>query len=352
MQGGYQNNSNRYHSGGGYRGGRHGTGGREPSWYETVKTDRSVQERPKWNLTCYGHRREEDNDIRGDISPEEVRYANMISMQQGIQQHALGEEFRRANKQRVDLFQGLTRGRQAPSIEGRPVIAPYTIQNMVWIQSTSGTGFGSTAGAMSSQSRGFGSGRGFGGGFGAGGATTTATAAMAAPSSSSPFGNGGGFGGGFGAGGATTTAATAMAAPSSSSPFGNGGGFGGGFGAGGAITTATTAPSSSSPFGGGFVPGGTQNQASPFVPQQQQGGFGAFNQQQSATNASIGGFGNGFVQQMSTSTPQQSVGGGFPQQQLATPQTQITEEESKVWMTDSFGKGSIPTIPPPHHVCM
>ena len=320
MQGGYQNNSNRYHSGGGYRGGRHGNGGREPSWYETVKTDRSVQERPKWNLTCYGHRREEDNDIRGDISPEEVRYANMISMQQGIQQHALGEEFRRANKQRVDLFQGLTRGRQAPSIEGRPVIAPYTIQNMVWIESTSGTGFGSTAGAMSSQSRGFGSGRGFGGGFGAGGATTTET--------------------------------TAMAAPSSSSPFGNGGGFGGGFGAGGAITTATTAPSSSSPFGGGFVPGGTQNQASPFVPQQQQGGFGAFNQQQSATNASIGGFGNGFVQQMSTSTPQQSVGGGFPQQQLATPQTQITEEESKVWMTDSFGKGSIPTIPPPHHVCM
>ena len=124
---------------GGGRGGRGGGRGgnnkeSDQPWYEVIRTDRSAQERPTWNLTCYGHRREGANDVVGDISPEEVRYANMLSSEQGVGVQGLKDEFRAANRQRVDLFQGLSRGKQAPSQMGRPVQGALScIRNLVWI---------------------------------------------------------------------------------------------------------------------------------------------------------------------------------------------------------------------------
>ena len=37
-----------------------------------MSIDRKPEERPKWLFTCYGHEREGQNDVEGDISPEEV----------------------------------------------------------------------------------------------------------------------------------------------------------------------------------------------------------------------------------------------------------------------------------------
>ncbi len=121
---------------GGGRGGGRGGNNKESNqpWYDVIRTDRSVQERPMWNLTCYGHVREGANDVVGDVSPEEVRYANMLSSEQGIGVQGLRDEFRTANRQRVDLFQGLSRGKQAPSQMGKPVQGALScIRNLVWI---------------------------------------------------------------------------------------------------------------------------------------------------------------------------------------------------------------------------
>ena len=340
MQGGYQNNNN-YRSGGGYRGGRHGGGrhgggGKEGPWYETVKSDRSVQERPGWNLTSYGHTREGENDVCGDISPEEVRYANMMSMQQGIRHQALGDQFRKANRQRIDLFQGLTKSRQAPSIEGRPIMAPMnSIDNMTWLHSSAQGGTFGSAGQSSF-------GRGFGGGgifsnsstttAGSGGFGSTTTAGSGGFGGTSTTTGGGGFGG---------TSTTSGGGFGSTTPTTGGGGFGGGFG--GTSTTST----------GGFSTTFTSTTAQPFGSQQHHG-FGSLNQSQAPTQGSQSVFG----QQATTQQPfgQQAGAPAVPtgvtsQQHQMSPPPEVPEEESRLWMTESFEKGSIPTHPPPPHVC-
>ncbi len=53
------------------QGGR-GSGGQQ-SWREVVQFDEQ-NERPAWQLTCYGHEREAENDLTGDSSFEELRW--------------------------------------------------------------------------------------------------------------------------------------------------------------------------------------------------------------------------------------------------------------------------------------
>ncbi len=319
---------------GGGRGGGRGGHNKESNqpWYEVVRTDRSVQERPTWNLTCYGYKREGANDVVGDISPEEVRYANMLSSQQGVGIQGLKDEFRTANRQRVDLFQGLAKGKQAPSQVGGPLQGSLScIRNLVWIDGSASVdsgigkpqivgGFGqqSTAtGGFSPQSTATG---GFGqqstatGGFGQ---PTTATGGFGQQSTTT-----GGFGqpttatGGFGQ---HTTATGGFGQPTTAT-----GGFGqqstatGGFGQ---PTTATGGFGQPSTATGGFG-----------QPTTATGGFG---QQSTAT----GGFGQ-----------QTTTAGGFGQQPQADL-LPLSDEEAAKWNGQSFDKGKIPSTPPPRQVC-
>eukprot|EP00889_Picochlorum_renovo_P002081 jgi/Picre1/29111/NNA_004504.t1 len=285
--------------------GRGQGGSKKEPWYETVKFDRSVNERPKWNLTSYAHQREKDNDVVGDISPEEVRYANMLSLQQGVHVSTLKDEFRKATRERVDVFQGLTRRRQAPSIEGRPMMARMDgIKNMSWvIQGHSAQGMGASFGQTGIQpSSGFGqpSTISFGQASrqdkmlleaGGGGAAAAATAAggsgfggtfgqqPAQPSSgfgqastASPFGQAGqnAFGAAAAAAqqhqvvcgleehlGNSLSTSSGFGQPSTASPFGQAGQNA--FGAAAAATTSTAGSSSSTGFGGTFGQQPAQN---------------------------------------------------------------------------------------------
>jgi hypothetical protein len=97
-----------------------------------------VSERPAWLLTCYGHEREGANDITGDISPEELRWANMISLRNGATSHNLKNELEAIQRARVEQFQALTRASRPPSLGGPPVSRrSVTITNTYWIQDIS-----------------------------------------------------------------------------------------------------------------------------------------------------------------------------------------------------------------------
>lgn len=113
-------------------------GSAKTDWRETIKLDRSVSERPSWLLTCYGHEREGANDVTGDISPEELRWANMISLRNGATRHNLKIELEGMQRARVEQFQALTRASRPPSLGGPPVSRrPATITNVYWIQDIS-----------------------------------------------------------------------------------------------------------------------------------------------------------------------------------------------------------------------
>lgn len=277
-------------------------------WYETIKTDRSAQERPLWNLTSYGHQREKENDVCGDISPEEVRFANMLSIQNGNASiHSLKDEFRRANRQRVDVFQGLTRRRQPPSLEGHPVKAPMdSIQNLIWLRQN---GFGGMN--NSSMSSGF---------------TGNATPIQ-------PFGGmggagvsgSGGFGSVFGQTGASAGFGTAGASqlPTSSS-----------------FEHASQMGTQPAPFGSGpssqtiYSSAGWGQQQVPSMPQQQQLNG---TMQPSTTEMTMS---SGHTDTLTV--PQGSVMGSEPA---------VSEEDAAKWMQSHFERGKIPSVPPPHHVC-
>ena len=394
-------------AGGSHRGG-FGQNGTKSSdnqpWYEVIRTDRSAQERPLWNMTCYGYRREGENDVVGDISPEEVRYANMVSAEQGVSMQGLRDEFRTANRQRVELFQGLSRGKQAPSQMGRPVQGDLScIRNLAWVGGGGGgggVGFGTSGGfGEGQQQSGFGqafgsnSAGGSGGGFGQ----------AAAGGFGQAFGGtgGGGSGGGFGqaAAGGFGQAAAGGFGQQHQGGFGqqHQGGFGqqhrGGFGQqhqGGFGQQQSRQQQEMASTSGGFG----QQQASGtgfgggFGQQQHQGGFGQ--QQQQQQPAAAGGFGHrsgfgqptavdsfgqqggfghqgGFGQPATGALGQQPTAGGFGQtstfgggfgqqkQQQLPPQPDLpplSEEETALWSGQAFDKGAIPTCPPPKQACV
>ncbi len=324
--------------GGGRGGGGGGRGGQTNTadFKETVRLDRSAAERPKWQLTCYGHEREGPNDLSGDISAEELRWANMLSAERGASMAQLTNELKAAEKAKVEQFQALQRAHRAPT-KGGPSIPPptATISNLEWVES--GTYPGSSGIATSSGGGAFGS-LPFGQPattstpFGGGGAAAAAASSFGQPAptafgqqpatGTSAFGSslgqpaplgsgGGGFGGAFGA---TTTGASGgtvfgSSAAATTSTSGGGGAFGGTFGgASKPVFGQQAAGMSSTPFGsssGGGAPaaGGFGTSAFGGAASNTTAGFGsAFGAPSSVVAASPYGQASGFGQAPATST--------------------------------------------------
>ena len=105
------------------------------NWREVIRDDRSVSERPKWQLTSYGHTREGPNDISGDISPEEVRWANMsMAAQQKATLGQLSSQFKSAEYAMKEQFQALMKSSKPPSLGGRQIPPPKaTIDGLYWL---------------------------------------------------------------------------------------------------------------------------------------------------------------------------------------------------------------------------
>ncbi|KAK9815931.1 hypothetical protein WJX72_012127 [[Myrmecia] bisecta] len=98
-------------------------GGRgEPAadWRTLVRHDWQ-NERPMWPLTCYGHQRDQPNDIEGETSPEEVRWAQMEAARSGQSVQQLQGEFQAAVQAKDDQFQVLLRASRPPSLGGPPI---------------------------------------------------------------------------------------------------------------------------------------------------------------------------------------------------------------------------------------
>lgn len=343
-------------------------------WRETVRIDRSQSERPKWCLTCYGHEREKDNDVSGDISPEEVRWANMQAAASGVSTRQLVTEFRAAEKAKVEQFQSLQRAHKPPSYRGNHIPPPSSSISGVSLQPGAPSQQQPLAQAPLSGGFGFRAPAAPGGGFG-----------------SSPFGQGppppppamststAGFGQAFGAG--TTTSPAAAPA---------------GFGFGQTINPPPPTTTTTGGFGGTLgstVPQtfGSQAQLGQQQPQQQQG-FGsspfgtaaAFGQQQQPPQQQqavvvSGGFGSSAFGSIATPTAvattgfgQQSVFGtaattfssnnsGMETQQpggeMSIQQGGIegeahvrqsnNDDNADIWNAPTFERGKIPERPPP-----
>ncbi len=56
--------------------GRGGPAPQKPHWKDVVRSD-DAGERPPWRLTCYAHERGGGNDLAGDTSFEELRWAQL-----------------------------------------------------------------------------------------------------------------------------------------------------------------------------------------------------------------------------------------------------------------------------------
>ena len=95
----------------------------ETSWREVARADLQ-DERPRWVLTCYAHEREAPNDLAGDISPEEVWWANMQAAQRGLPGAQLAAEFKAAEQARAQLFNQLLRASKPPSLGGPDLEPP------------------------------------------------------------------------------------------------------------------------------------------------------------------------------------------------------------------------------------
>lgn len=77
----------------------------------------------------------------GDISPEELRWANMMSIRNGTTIHSFKNELDGMKRARVEQFQALTRASKPPSLGGHPISRrPGTIANLYWMQETSRQG--------------------------------------------------------------------------------------------------------------------------------------------------------------------------------------------------------------------
>lgn len=301
------------------------------NWQETVKLDRSRGERPVWVLTCYGHEREKENDVLGDISPEEVRFANLCSMQQGEQTRSLKEEFRRATSQRIDMFQSVARRRQAPSKEGKPVRGNMQcFKNMFWI-SSQGTQ------TSSSQPTGFNQATSapFGGPTQPGPLNSNQSVFSASMSGSQ--GHTGGFGGSFGY-------------QQGSSAFGSSGSQASDnrFGRGGFGNSVQDSPMQHDPATfaaqGGFGQAQMQQSSTfpgqqPFSQQPHQMSMGSSNFAQESQPRSTSPFGGGFGQ------------ASFPVMASDQQSAEISDRDREIWGKPSFNKGEIPEQPPPPALC-
>lgn len=304
------------------------------NWEETVKLDRSRAERPGWVLTCYGHEREKENDVLGDISPEEVRLANVCSLQQGDQVRALKEEFRRATSQRIDMFQSVARRRQAPSKEGKPISGNMQcIKNMHWISSQGAQTFSPQSTefnqAISTP---------FGGPTPA--APPDSNQRVFSASIPGSQGQTGGFGGSFGYQ-QGTNAFRSSGSQEGNNPFGRRG-----FGNSVQDSQMQQDPAtfSASPQGVFGQPQMQQNSSfleqQPFSQQPDQMSTGANSFAQEPQARSTSPFGGGFGQATS-----------FPGMTSDQQPAQISDQDREIWGKPSFSKGEIPEQPPPPALC-
>jgi hypothetical protein len=349
-------------------------------WREVVRTDRSVAERPRWLLTCYGHEREGPNDLVGDISPEEVRWANLLSGQRGATQAQLAAEFKAAEHVRVEQFQALARAVRPPSKGGAPLPPPSPpgISSLDWIAGAPPPGgfggavqaapFGQPAAAAAAAAAPFGGGAAavpFGAAPAFGAHPPPAAAAQStglfgqAPQQTmfgqaaqqppqhpatggfgSAFGGGsaavGGFGGVFGSAQAAKPAfGQAQASAFGSTPFGSGASSTGGFGGG---ATGAGGFNSSAPFGAAAVAaapsgfGGAGPSAHMPFGQQPSAAFG-----QPSTLAPTG-----FPSPAAGSGPGAGAGAGPGE---SDPEAEVA------WRAAAFVKGRIPEHAPPPMFC-
>jgi hypothetical protein len=375
--------------GGGSSGGDRGSGRQGPAaskqtdWREAVRADRVPAERPRWTLTCYAHEREGANDITGDISPEEVRWANLQALAAGAQGHQLAAEFKAAERARVTCFQTLQRANMPPSKGGPPIPLPVEGIKGVTEPLSGGQPFGGAAP---------------GGGFQQPAASPFGQPAIAAaaavvspfgqPAAASPFGQPAASPLGQPAAGAAfgQQAALPFGQPAAASPFGHpaastagqpaaspfgqpafgqavtpalgaqqpagfgapgptggfAGGFGGGFGAAPATKPVFGQPQPQQPFGG--APAAS---TSPFgalfgAPSP----FGAAAAPSQAQPPSAGGFPQAAPQAAQPQQAQQQ-----PADQTMNGQGQTGDVNDAAWRAPAFEKGKIPEAPPPPVYC-
>lgn len=82
-------------------------GGHPPprsDWRQVVRNDLQT-EQPKWPFTCYAHERDGPNDLDGDVSFEEVRWANQQAVVQGANPATLMTPFEKAAAHRQQQIQ-------------------------------------------------------------------------------------------------------------------------------------------------------------------------------------------------------------------------------------------------------
>jgi hypothetical protein len=319
------------------------------SWREIVRAD--VQdERPRWVLSCYAHERERGNDVSGDISPEEVRWANMQAAKRGMHASQLNAEFKAAEQARVQLFNQLSRASKPPSLGGPalPLLSAsisglLDMSTPVGASLSGGPGFGQVArpaagfGQQQQSATGFGQAAqpaaGFGqaaqpaAGFGqqphpATGFGQTAQPAAGFGQAAQP--GAGGFGGSFGALSSSSKPVFGQQKAATSfcgTPFGQ---------------QAGQSAFASTPFGQQAAAAAAPAAGSPFGSAAVAPSFGTFGQQP-ATAASAG------------SAAAQSLP---PQQQAATAQDSADGTlDADVWAAAAFTKGKIPEHAPPPVFC-
>ncbi|KXZ45167.1 hypothetical protein GPECTOR_57g457 [Gonium pectorale] len=116
--------------GGGFGGGGGGRGGPQRPATETpdeaVRTDMQ-SEKPSWLLSCYGHVRGGGNDLVGDVSFEEAKWANLQDLKAGRTALSINADFKgalRAKQEEIAQLQARARdrrGAQVPSLGGPPI---------------------------------------------------------------------------------------------------------------------------------------------------------------------------------------------------------------------------------------
>ncbi|KAK9811104.1 hypothetical protein WJX73_003121 [Symbiochloris irregularis] len=110
-------NNSRQQGGGGQR----GAPTQAPNWRDVARQD-LITEHVTWPASCYAHQRDGSNDLQGDLSFEEARWAAMCAARAGASQAQLAGAFQDAQKQRQQQIQALMNSNRPPSLGGSAVM--------------------------------------------------------------------------------------------------------------------------------------------------------------------------------------------------------------------------------------
>ncbi|KAK9917907.1 hypothetical protein WJX75_009426 [Coccomyxa subellipsoidea] len=92
-------------------------------WRAVVRDDLK-NERPAWPFSCYAHQRSSQNDLIGDYSFEEVRWAEMQAVRSGRPGASVVADFNVARKALDQQWQAVSRASRPPSLGGPPIEPP------------------------------------------------------------------------------------------------------------------------------------------------------------------------------------------------------------------------------------